>query len=52
MPENPGSEPKNGFRDFFAEVEPLRIGHKLQTQGSARIQPVKIDPQAGCVSVI
>ena len=25
MPENPGSEPKNGFRDFFAEVEPLRI---------------------------
>lgn len=24
MSENPGAEPENGFRDFFAEVEPLR----------------------------
>ena len=25
MSENPGAEPKNGFRDFFAEVEPLQM---------------------------
>ncbi len=25
MSENPGSEPENGFRDFFTEVGPLQM---------------------------